>query len=216
MSRSRGSSDRPPGMNDIEKTPHRWWEQGKGAGAGEVTRGSDRRRNGARHHRPRQRRLAGGGDPLLSRLAGRYSFRSGRSGQYPDGWPIHTPIIRAFGSIQALYLPNGLSQRPIHVRPAKLAICIFNPGLAEARRPSDPAGMLGYDEPSRYLLPGGFMTEWIWFNGETILMADARIGVEDRGFQFADGVYEVVRIYDGKLFTLADHLQLLSAPLGGR
>ena len=35
------------------------------------------------------------------------------------------------------------------------------------------------------------MSELIWFNGETIPMSDARPGVEDRGSQFADGVYEV-------------------------
>ena len=45
-------------------------------------------------------------------------------------------------------------------------------------------------------------TEWIWLNGETMPLADARIGVEDRGFQFADGVYEVIRLYDGRPFAL--------------
>src|SRR3954469_18726808 len=53
------------------------------------------------------------------------------------------------------------------------------------------------------------MTEWIWLNGETLAMADARLGIEDRGFQFADGVYEVIRIYNGKPFTLIPHLQRL-------
>jgi len=52
--------------------------------------------------------------------------------------------------------------------------------------------------------------EKIWINGEIIPMADARIGVEDRGFQFADGVYEVIRIYNGKTFTLAEHLARLA------
>ena len=37
--------------------------------------------------------------------------------------------------------------------------------------------------------------EWIWINGETLPLSEARIGVEDRGFQFADGVYEVIRLY---------------------
>src|SRR5271168_1443182 len=53
------------------------------------------------------------------------------------------------------------------------------------------------------------MTEWIWLNGEIMPMADARLGIEDRGFQFADGVYEVIRLYDGKPFALAAHLQRL-------
>ena len=46
------------------------------------------------------------------------------------------------------------------------------------------------------------MTEWIWLNGEILPFAEARLGIEDRGFQFADGVYEVIRIYNGKPFTL--------------
>jgi D-alanine transaminase len=51
------------------------------------------------------------------------------------------------------------------------------------------------------------MTEKIWINGDMIPMSAARIDVEDRGFQFADGVYEVVRIYNKKSFALAEHLQ---------
>jgi D-alanine transaminase len=53
------------------------------------------------------------------------------------------------------------------------------------------------------------MTEWIWLNGEIMPMAEARLGIEDRGFQFADGVYEVIRLYDGKPFALTAHLQRL-------
>jgi len=53
------------------------------------------------------------------------------------------------------------------------------------------------------------MTEWIWLNGDILPMSDARLGVEDRGFQFADGVYEVIRLYDSKPFTLERHLQRL-------
>src|SRR5688500_6385325 len=49
---------------------------------------------------------------------------------------------------------------------------------------------------------GPLMTDPSWLNGGTIPMADARLGVEDRGFQFADGVYEVIRLYGGKPFTL--------------
>jgi D-alanine transaminase len=52
-------------------------------------------------------------------------------------------------------------------------------------------------------------TEWIWINGEIMPLSDARIGVEDRGFQFADGVYEVIRLYGGVPFTLSEHLARL-------
>src|SRR5580658_4016162 len=54
------------------------------------------------------------------------------------------------------------------------------------------------------------MSELIWINGEVMPLADARISVEDRGFQFADGVYEVIRLYNGKPFTLHEHLQRLA------
>ena len=51
------------------------------------------------------------------------------------------------------------------------------------------------------------MNQLVWLNGEIMPLADARIGVEDRGFQFADGVYEVVRLYDGRPFALDAHLR---------
>src|SRR5687768_16542916 len=53
------------------------------------------------------------------------------------------------------------------------------------------------------------MNELIWLNGEVLPMSEARIGVEDRGYQFADGVYEVIRLYDGRPFTLREHLERL-------
>src|SRR5882762_1704008 len=59
------------------------------------------------------------------------------------------------------------------------------------------------------------MSEMIWLNGEVLPLAEARIGVEDRGFQFADGVYEVVRIYNGRAFTLAEHLDRLERSCDG-
>jgi D-alanine transaminase len=53
------------------------------------------------------------------------------------------------------------------------------------------------------------MQDLIWFNGDILPMSEARLGVEDRGFQFADGVYEVIRLYDGRPFTLREHLDRL-------
>src|SRR4051794_13286075 len=58
-------------------------------------------------------------------------------------------------------------------------------------------------------------TEWIWLNGETMPLADARIPVEDRGFQFADGVYEVIRLYEGRPFALDEHLARLERSAKG-
>ena len=58
-------------------------------------------------------------------------------------------------------------------------------------------------------------TEWIWMNGDVMPMGEASISVEDRGFQFADGVYEVVRLYGGIPFTLAEHLARLGRSAAG-
>lgn len=55
----------------------------------------------------------------------------------------------------------------------------------------------------------------IWINGEMLPAGDARIGVEDRGFQFADGVYEVIRVYNGAPFTLDPHLARLEQSCRG-
>lgn len=46
-------------------------------------------------------------------------------------------------------------------------------------------------------------------NGEIINRDDAKIDIEDRGYQFGDGVYEVIRVYNGKMFTATEHLQRL-------
>jgi D-alanine transaminase len=53
------------------------------------------------------------------------------------------------------------------------------------------------------------MNEMIWMNGDVMPLAEAKVGVEDRGYQFADGVYEVIRLYDGRPFTLREHLERL-------
>src|ERR1700689_539769 len=59
------------------------------------------------------------------------------------------------------------------------------------------------------------MSELIWMNGEIMPLADARGGIEDRGFQFADGVYEVIRLYNQKPFALDLHLQRLQKSAAG-
>lgn len=38
---------------------------------------------------------------------------------------------------------------------------------------------------------------------------DVRIDLEDRGYQFGDGIYEVIRVYDGKPFLMDEHLNRL-------
>ena len=55
----------------------------------------------------------------------------------------------------------------------------------------------------------------IWINGQIQTLANTTIGVEDRGYQFADGIYEVVRFYNGKLFTLREHMARLAKSAEG-
>ena len=40
-------------------------------------------------------------------------------------------------------------------------------------------------------------------------LAEATVPVEDRGYQFADAVYEVLRTYGGRLFAVDEHLERL-------
>ena len=46
----------------------------------------------------------------------------------------------------------------------------------------------------------------VYLSGEYLPLDKATISVEDRGFLFADGVYEVVRFYGGRPFELEAHL----------
>lgn len=48
-----------------------------------------------------------------------------------------------------------------------------------------------------------------WLNGNLCELDDAKIGVQDRGFLFGDGVYDVIKIYNGKSFRLSDHFERL-------
>ncbi len=51
--------------------------------------------------------------------------------------------------------------------------------------------------------------KYVFLNGEFVPKEEAKISVEDRGFLFGDGIYEVIRAYDGKLFRLDDHIERL-------
>jgi D-alanine transaminase len=46
-------------------------------------------------------------------------------------------------------------------------------------------------------------------NGAFVPLAEAKVSIEDRGFQFGDGVYEVIRTYKGRPFSLDAHLARL-------
>ncbi|QGY47897.1 D-amino-acid transaminase [Maribellus comscasis] len=57
------------------------------------------------------------------------------------------------------------------------------------------------------------MSETVFLNGEFISKDKAKISPNDRGFIFADGVYEVIKYYNGKPFRYADHLKRLERSL---
>lgn len=52
-----------------------------------------------------------------------------------------------------------------------------------------------------------------YFNGEFMFLDAVHISPLDRGFLFADGVYEVVPAYNGQLFRLEPHVQRLRRSL---
>lgn len=49
--------------------------------------------------------------------------------------------------------------------------------------------------------------KWAFLNGEFVERSNAKVDVEDRGYQFGDGIYEVIRVYNGKMFTCREHLE---------
>ena len=52
-----------------------------------------------------------------------------------------------------------------------------------------------------------------YLNGEFVKREDAKVSVLDRGFMFADGVYEVIPAYHGKFFRFDAHLDRLKRSL---
>ncbi|OKH89954.1 D-amino-acid transaminase [Thalassospira sp. TSL5-1] len=57
------------------------------------------------------------------------------------------------------------------------------------------------------------MSRIAYVNGRYVPHSEASVHVEDRGFQFADGVYEVVAVYKGQLIDEAGHLDRLERSL---
>ena len=47
----------------------------------------------------------------------------------------------------------------------------------------------------------------VFINGEFLNQEDAKVSYEDRGYVFGDGVYEYIRAYNGKLFTVTEHFE---------
>jgi len=49
----------------------------------------------------------------------------------------------------------------------------------------------------------------IWLNGELVDKADAKISVFDHGLLYGDGVFEGIRVYNGRVFELQAHIKRL-------
>jgi D-alanine transaminase len=58
------------------------------------------------------------------------------------------------------------------------------------------------------------MSRVAYVNGRYVLHRDAMVHIEDRGYQFADGVYEVCEVFRGDLIDEKRHLERLAYSLG--
>src|SRR5437879_3712502 len=106
------------------------------------------------------------------------------------------------------------------MRSIEPGISRFRVRLFEAPR-NDGRGYIGLNNlrigmrPPASLPPGDSTLEQIaYVNGSFMPMADAKVSVLDRGFLFADGIYEVAAVLDGKLIDNASHLARLERSVG--
>ncbi|MDN4606978.1 D-amino-acid transaminase [Sporosarcina highlanderae] len=49
-----------------------------------------------------------------------------------------------------------------------------------------------------------------FIDGQFLAKDSLTISIDDRGYYFGDGVYEVVKVYDGELYTAEEHFERLS------
>ncbi len=55
----------------------------------------------------------------------------------------------------------------------------------------------------------------VYLNGQFVPKGEAKISVEDRGFIFGDGIYEVVRVIEGRIFAWDAHARRMADGLAG-
>ena len=58
------------------------------------------------------------------------------------------------------------------------------------------------------------MGRTVYLNGEYVAEEEARVSIFDRGFLFADAVYEVTSVHDGRLLDFPGHMTRLERSLG--
>ena len=58
------------------------------------------------------------------------------------------------------------------------------------------------------------MARTVYVNGEYLPEDQGKVSIFDRGFLFADGVYEVTAVINGKLVDYDPHMERLERSLG--
>jgi len=58
------------------------------------------------------------------------------------------------------------------------------------------------------------MSRWAYVNGRFVRHGDAAVHIEDRGYQLADGVYEVWAVFGGRMIDVPGHFERLERSLG--
>ncbi|WP_430609194.1 D-amino-acid transaminase [Enterococcus sp. DIV0876] len=51
----------------------------------------------------------------------------------------------------------------------------------------------------------------VLWNQDIVEREQVKVDIEDRGYQYGDGIYEVIRVYDGHCYMLAEHMERLIA-----
>ncbi len=59
------------------------------------------------------------------------------------------------------------------------------------------------------------MPELAYLNGKYLPISEAFVPIDDRGYQFGDGVYEVISVHSQKPFLFAEHMKRLTQSLSG-
>ena len=49
----------------------------------------------------------------------------------------------------------------------------------------------------------------VWIDGGVVEGRDARVPVTDHGFLYGDGIFEGIRVYEGTVFRLEEHIDRL-------
>ena len=157
----------------------------------------------------------------LAALAGKYDMvnvKLDKTGGLTEALALRDAARAAgFGVMVGCMVGSSLAMAPAVLvaqgaavdRPRRAAAA--RRATARIRCVYDDAGRASRRRPSS----GGEMSRIVYVNGDYVPEEEARISVFDRGFLFADGVYEVTSVLDGRLVDFAGHLRA-APPLARR